>query len=126
MDVKAYFRFLRLLDCYAERGNHRRNKKKIMKYLNFQKLLLVFGLLFAIINESNAQFLRTSYFMEGSHYRQQLNPALTPGRGYLNLPVRFLEMPSVTSWHSRLPRLLSCSEVLPMQESFFLRLHASR
>lgn len=58
-----------------------------MKYLNFQKLLLVFGLLFAIINESNAQFLRTSYFMEGSHYRQQLNPALTPGRGYLNLPV---------------------------------------
>ncbi len=34
-----------------------------------------------------AQFLRTSYFMEGSHYRQQLNPALAPGRGYLNLPV---------------------------------------
>lgn len=34
-----------------------------------------------------AQFLRTSYFMEGSHYRQQLNPALTPGRGYINLPV---------------------------------------
>lgn len=25
--------------------------------------------------------------MEGSHYRMQLNPALTPGRGYINLPV---------------------------------------
>lgn len=24
--------------------------------------------------------------MEGSHYRMQLNPALTPGRGYINLP----------------------------------------
>ncbi|WP_294475686.1 DUF5723 family protein [uncultured Bacteroides sp.] len=35
----------------------------------------------------NAQFLRTSYFMEGTHYRQQLNPALTPTKGYFNLPV---------------------------------------
>ena len=36
---------------------------------------------------ANAQFLRTSYFMEGSHYRMQLNPALTPTKGYFNLPV---------------------------------------
>lgn len=35
---------------------------------------------------AEAQFLRTSYFMEGTHYRQQLNPALTPGRGYINIP----------------------------------------
>ncbi len=35
----------------------------------------------------NAQFLRTSYFMEGTHYRMQLNPALTPTRGYFNIPV---------------------------------------
>lgn len=35
----------------------------------------------------NAQFLRTSYFMEGTHYRQQLNPALTPTKGYFNIPV---------------------------------------
>ena len=35
----------------------------------------------------NAQFLRTSYFMEGTHYRQQLNPALAPTKGYFNLPV---------------------------------------
>ena len=34
----------------------------------------------------NAQFLRTSYFMEGTHYRQQLNPALTPAKGYFNIP----------------------------------------
>lgn len=34
----------------------------------------------------NAQFLRTSYFMEGTHYRQQLNPALTPTKGYFNIP----------------------------------------
>lgn len=36
---------------------------------------------------ANAQFLRTSYFMEGSHYRQQLNPALIPGKNYINIPV---------------------------------------
>lgn len=36
---------------------------------------------------ANAQFLRTSYFMEGTHYRQQLNPALVPTRGYFNIPV---------------------------------------
>lgn len=58
-----------------------------MKYLGFQKLLLFLGMLFAVVNGGYAQFLRTSYFMEGSHYRQQLNPALTPGRGYINLPV---------------------------------------
>ena len=34
----------------------------------------------------NAQFLRTSYFMEGVSYRLQLNPALAPTRGYFNLP----------------------------------------
>ena len=29
----------------------------------------------------------SAYFMEGTHYRQQLNPALTPTKGYFNLPV---------------------------------------
>lgn len=42
-------------------------------------------LLFSVSGQ--AQFLRTSYFMEGTHYRQQLNPALAPGRGYINFPV---------------------------------------
>ena len=53
----------------------------------FRKVLLVLGMLFAVHGVGYAQFLRTSYFMEGTHYRQQLNPALAPGRGYLNLPV---------------------------------------
>ena len=53
----------------------------------FRKVLLVLGMLFAVHCAGYAQFLRTSYFMEGTHYRQQLNPALAPGRGYLNLPV---------------------------------------
>lgn len=33
-----------------------------------------------------AQYLRSSYFMEGSVARGLLNPALQPQRGYLNLP----------------------------------------
>ena len=48
---------------------------------------MVLGILFTVHCAGYAQFLRTSYFMEGTHYRQQLNPALAPGRGYLNLPV---------------------------------------
>ena len=35
-------------------------------------LLLMMG----FVLPANAQFLRTSYFMEGTHYRMQLNPAL--------------------------------------------------
>lgn len=34
-----------------------------------------------------AQFLRSSYLVENSHYRTQLNPSLMPTRGYINLPV---------------------------------------
>ena len=48
---------------------------------------MVLGVLFTVHCAGYAQFLRTSYFMEGTPYRQQLNPALAPGRGYLNLPV---------------------------------------
>lgn len=36
---------------------------------------------------AEAQFLRTSYFMEGAPNRIQLNPALQPSRGYVNIPV---------------------------------------
>lgn len=53
----------------------------------FKKVLMVLGILLTVHCAGYAQFLRTSYFMEGTHYRQQLNPALAPGRGYLNLPV---------------------------------------
>lgn len=34
-----------------------------------------------------AQFVRSTYFMDGAQYRLQLNPALAPERGYINLPV---------------------------------------
>lgn len=50
------------------------------------KLIGVFFIMMLCTLSVNAQFLRTSYFMEGTHYRQQLNPALTPTRGYINLP----------------------------------------
>lgn len=48
--------------------------------------MLISLLLFCTIT-ANAQFLRTSYFMEGNQYRMQLNPALMPTRGYINVPV---------------------------------------
>lgn len=35
----------------------------------------------------HAQYLRTSYFMEGTSYRLQMNPGLQPTRGYFNFPV---------------------------------------
>lgn len=56
---------------------------------NFKSLQgwLIVVMLLLVSVSVQAQFLRTSYFMEGSHYRMQLNPALTPGRGYFNFPV---------------------------------------
>lgn len=51
------------------------------------KLIGVFFIMMLCTLSANAQFLRTSYFMEGTHYRQQLNPALTPTKGYINIPV---------------------------------------
>jgi hypothetical protein len=65
-------------------------KFKIMatnKLLSSTKLIGVFFIMLVCALPANAQFLRTSYFMEGTHYRQQLNPALTPTKGYFNLPV---------------------------------------
>ena len=57
------------------------------KLLWSSKLIGVFFVMLVCTLSANAQFLRTSYFMEGTHYRQQLNPALTPTKGYFNLPV---------------------------------------
>lgn len=34
----------------------------------------------------HAQYLRTSYFMEGASSRLQLNPGLQPSGGYFNIP----------------------------------------
>lgn len=57
------------------------------KLLRSTKFIGVFSVMLICALSANAQFLRTSYFMEGTHYRQQLNPALTPTKGYFNLPV---------------------------------------
>ena len=57
------------------------------KLLWSSKLIGVFFIMLVCTLSANAQFLRTSYFLEGTHYRQQLNPALTPTKGYFNLPV---------------------------------------
>lgn len=43
-------------------------------------------MLIATMGSVNAQFLRSSYFMETAQYRMQLNPALAPQRGYVHLP----------------------------------------
>ncbi|MEL5893370.1 DUF5723 family protein [Bacteroides sp. GD17] len=58
-----------------------------MRNLSSLKVWLSVALLLCISLSGQAQFLRTSYFMEGSSQRMQLNPALMPGRGYVNLPV---------------------------------------
>lgn len=47
------------------------------------RIIGVFSIMLVCALSANAQFLRTSYFMEGTHYRQQLNPALTPTKGIL-------------------------------------------
>lgn len=57
------------------------------KLLWSSRVIGVFSVMLICALSANAQFLRTSYFMEGTHYRQQLNPALTPTKGYFNLPV---------------------------------------
>lgn len=52
---------------------------------------LVHAILVAVLvlagTTARAQFVRSTYFMEGAQYRLQLNPALAPDRGYVNLPV---------------------------------------
>lgn len=51
--------------------------------------LLLLGICISLLvpTAMQAQYLRSSYFMEGSSTRMQLNPALQPKRGYFNLPV---------------------------------------
>lgn len=56
--------------------------KRAMKRLLFAILSLV---AIAVSERAEAQS-STSYFMEGSYFRTELNPALRPTRGYLSLP----------------------------------------
>ena len=48
-------------------------------------ILLVALVTFVGIDSASAQS-RNSYFMEGSYFRNDMNPALTPTRGYIALP----------------------------------------
>lgn len=48
-------------------------------------ILLVAAFALLGVNTANAQS-RTSYFMEGSYFRTEFNPALTPTRGYFMIP----------------------------------------
>ena len=57
-----------------------------MKRFINKKVMLV-ATMVATAFTAQAQYLRTSYFMEGTSTRLQLNPGLQPTRGYLNLPV---------------------------------------
>lgn len=49
-----------------------------------QAALMLACLLFPLC--VSAQYVRTSYFMDGAQYRLQLNPALAPVRGYIHIP----------------------------------------
>ena len=51
---------------------------------------LIYGLLLLVavlVAEGASAQLKTSYFMEGSYFRTELNPALKPTRGYIALPL---------------------------------------
>ncbi len=48
-------------------------------------ILLVAAFALMGVNTANAQS-RTSYFMEGSYFRSEFNPALVPTRGYVMIP----------------------------------------
>ena len=52
-----------------------------------KKIAILLVALFALwgVDTANAQS-RTSYFMEGSYFRSEFNPALAPTRGYLMIP----------------------------------------
>lgn len=57
-----------------------------MKTLLNKKVFVAISIL-ATTFTAQAQYLRTSYFMEGASTRIQMNPGLQPTRGYLNLPL---------------------------------------
>lgn len=57
------------------------------KKLPFAKHVITTLILAIVTVPVSAQYLRTSYFMENSADRIQLNPALQPTRGYVKIPV---------------------------------------
>ncbi len=57
-----------------------------MNNRNLKRMLLVIAVNCAALSV-NAQYLKSSYFMDATSTRIQMNPALQPTRGYLNIPV---------------------------------------
>ena len=54
--------------------------------LGYKGLLLLGGMMM-LGGAAQAQYLRSSYFMEGTSARLQLNPGLQPTKGYFNMPI---------------------------------------
>lgn len=50
-------------------------------------LTIVLLLLSSVNLRVSSQISRTSFLMKDTHYRMRLNPALTPSRGYVDIPV---------------------------------------
>lgn len=57
-----------------------------MGKLGYKGLLLLGGMMM-LGGAAQAQYLRSSYFMEGTSARLQLNPGLQPTKGYFNIPI---------------------------------------
>lgn len=57
-----------------------------MGKLEYKGLLLLGGMMM-LGEAAQAQYLRSSYFMEGTSARLQLNPGLQPTKGYFNMPI---------------------------------------
>ena len=53
---------------------------------SYNKFLIVLIAIFGGLATTTAQ-MRTSYFMEGSYFRTDMNAALAPTRGYIKIPV---------------------------------------
>lgn len=58
-----------------------------MKHNNHISKIIIAGIILLVSSLSYAQTASSSYFLDGSFTRYQLNPALTPERGYLAFPV---------------------------------------
>lgn len=62
-------------------------RKAIMPKMASLRALSALLLCWCAMGEAAAQFARSTYLMEATPFRQQLNPALTPEQGYVNVPV---------------------------------------
>lgn len=56
-------------------------------WINTLKKMVFFVGGLCVAGGVHAQYLRTSYFIEGTGARLQMNPALQPVRGYVNVPI---------------------------------------